>query len=185
MTFTTWDSIISIVQGEKGCQRGIWSINSGRGVRNAQDGEWEIGWLAHHQGCQPWCFLVLLSWRHCNGCLRQTPAARRHVKTAPFLNLSINNWHLSVNVHCKSQFAAMFPVLLLKRVLLNHPSNPQANYPGVLKTMWISLIWSFSWNIALKSVGLPLTLSLWNAMGPMPCLVGFWGVGLDNNLGIS
>lgn len=156
VTLTTWDSVTSVVQGGKGCQQGIWSINSDRGVHYAQDEEWDINHPAHYWGCRHWCFLVLPGWRHCNGCLRQTPATGGLVRTAPFLNLSINNWYMSITVHWKSQFAAVLPVLLLKRVLLNHPPSLKQSYTGVLKTTWISLIWWFFWNVALDSVGSPL-----------------------------
>lgn len=116
MTFITWDLVISIVQGEKG-QQGIWSINSVCGVHNAQGEEWETGWPVKYQGCWPWCFLALLGGRY----LQQ-----KDVKTGMFPNCVRNNWHLSVLVHWKFQTPDVIPVLLFKRVLLDHPSIPQA-----------------------------------------------------------
>lgn len=115
-SFITWDLVISIVQGEKG-QQGIWSISSVCGVHNAQGEEWEIGWPVQYRGFWPWCFLILLGGRH----LQQ-----KDVKTAPFLNYIRINWHPSVIVHWKSQISDLVPVLLFERVLLNHPSIPQA-----------------------------------------------------------
>lgn len=120
------DLVISIVQREKG-QQGIWSFNSVCGIHNAQGEEGEMVWPVQCWGCWPWCFLILLN--------------RKMWELLCFWTVSeiIGIWVSSSTenprflIRCQFFFQRGLSWIII-------PSLKQS-YTGVLKTMWISLIW--------------------------------------------